>query len=127
MKFDIYMGVPEVKELWDELLEGNENNSLNAEEDEFFDKWSKAVELLADNPRHPGLHSHEISDLTKKYQIKIFEAYLENKTPGSRRMFWPYGPKQKQITVLGVQQHPNVDKKHSYKQIRLSRLPNVKA
>lgn len=37
---------------------------------------------------------------------EIFEAYIENKTPGAYRIFWYYGPDNNQITVVAITPHP---------------------
>ena len=117
------MGEPEMKRLWDDLFQRKTAKLLNANEDKFFEKWVKAVNFLSHNPRHPSLNTHEIEELSKKFGTKIFEAYLENNTPGARRMFWAYGPDRKDITILAVERHPNIDKKHAYKAVRLSSFP----
>ena len=75
------------------------------------------------NPRHPWLNTHVIDELSVLFGIKIFEAYLENNTPAARRMFWVYGPDTKEITPLAVEHQPDPNKKHAYKQIRLSSIP----
>ncbi len=47
-----------------------------------------------------------------KLQIKgnngeeIFEAYAENNTPAAYRVFWHYGPKKDNITILTITTHP---------------------
>ena len=38
---------------------------------------------LSADPRHNSLSSHEISDLSRKHGLKIFQSYLENNTPGA--------------------------------------------
>lgn len=124
MKFQIFMGEPEMLNLWNHLLAMALEKNLDADEREFFDKWSKGVELLSDNPHHPGLETHEIDDLTRKYGVKIWQCYLENRTSGARRMFWAYGPDKSQITILGVERHPNTSKKKAYKRIKLDVFPD---
>lgn len=123
MKFKIVMGEPAMLDLWNNLLKKALEKSLDTEERVFFDKWSKAVELLSNNPRHPGLKSHEVDDLSRKYGIKIWQSYLENRTSGARRMFWAFGPEKAQITILGIEYHPNTSKKNAYKQVKLDRFP----
>ncbi len=123
MTFTIRMGEPEIKALWDDLFKRKASGELNADEDEFFGKWVKTTNFLSQNPRHPSLSTHEISDLSEKFGVKVFEAYLENRTPGARRMFWAYGPGKGDITILSVERHPNDDKKHAYKKIKLSSFP----
>jgi hypothetical protein len=55
MTFQIFMGLPEMESLWNELLEKSRSNKLTSEERDFLDKWSKALEYLSQNPKHPGL------------------------------------------------------------------------
>jgi hypothetical protein len=123
VSFEIFMGEPEMLRLWNELLQKAEAKNLDAEERELFDKWSKSLELLSDNPRHPGLASHEIDDLSKKYGIKVWQSYLENRRAGARRMFWAYGPDKGVITILGIEKHPNTSQKKAYKRVSLDRIP----
>jgi len=37
---------------------------------------------------------------------KIFEAYVQNRTPEAYRVFWCYGPGKAQITVSAITEHP---------------------
>jgi hypothetical protein len=123
VSFEIFMGEPEMLRLWNELLQKAEEKTLDSEERELFEKWTKALELLSENPRHPGLASHEIDDLSKKYGIKVWQSYLENRRAGARRMFWAYGPGRSSITILGLEKHPNTSKQKAYKRISLDRMP----
>jgi hypothetical protein len=68
----------------------------------------KCVQLLADNPRHPGLRTHEYSSIENPYQhaAKVFEAYAQNRTPGAYRIFWCYGPGPRDITIIAITPHP---------------------
>lgn len=77
--------------------------------------------LLSQNPRYPRLQSHEITSLTARYGMKVWESYLENNTPAAERIFWAYGPEQGDITVIGLEPHPN-DKANAYKKITLSQM-----
>ena len=52
----------------------------------------KALGYLEIDPRHPGLHTHEFTSLAVVNGEKIFEAYAQNDTSGSYRIFWHYGP-----------------------------------
>lgn len=75
-----------------------------------YQKRYKAVEktlrILAKNPRHPSLQTHEFTSLEGPKGEKIFEAYAEQKTPAAYRIFWYYGPNRKQITILTITPHP---------------------
>jgi len=119
------MGVPEMEALWKDLSKRKDKGALTKEENEFFKKWVKAMGQLRDNPRHPGLNTHEIDELSKRYGFKVWQSYLENRKSGARRMFWTYGPETKEITILGIEPHPEDNKRGSYKRIKLSDLPNL--
>lgn len=66
----------------------------------------KTLRLLADNPRHPGLSTHEFTTLKGPEGEKVFEAYAEQKTPAAYRIFWYYGPDEGQITIIAITPHP---------------------
>jgi hypothetical protein len=66
----------------------------------------KAILFLSQNPRHPGLQTHEFTSLKGPKGEKIFEAYAEQATPAAYRIFWYYGPKEKQITIISITPHP---------------------
>ena len=123
MTFQIFMGLPEMESLWKTLLDKAQANNLTPDEREFFDKWSKALRYLSRNPKHPGLQTHEIDDLSRKFGLKVWQSYLENNTPGDGRIFWAYGPGRGQITVLAVERHPESGKRKAYERIRLSSFP----
>ena len=98
-------------------FEGTEA-SLNARKADKAKKAAKAeglfkqvqgcVQKLLNNPRHPGLQTHKYDSLEHPYDAKqsVFEAYAQNKTPGSYRVFWCHGPRQNQITVIAITPHP---------------------
>jgi hypothetical protein len=73
-----------------------------------FKQVAKAVKQLGENPRHPGLQTHEYSSLENPYDPdgKVFEAYAQNRTPGAYRVFWCYGPQRGQITIVAITPHP---------------------
>ena len=120
------MGEPEMLAMWNDLLLRGRKKELSAHEILFFDKWSKSVEVLSANPRHPGLRTHEIDDLSRKFGIKVWQSYLENRKSGALRMFWAYGPGKQQITILAVQHHPESGKRKAYEKIKLSSFPASK-
>ena len=53
--------------------------------------------------------------------MKVFESYLENNTPAAGRVFWVYGPGRGDITIIGLEPHPN-DKVKSYDKVTLSAM-----
>ena len=71
-----------------------------------FKAVSKCLRLLASNPRHPGLNTHEYSSLEGAGGEKVFEAYAENRTPGAYRVFWHHGPGPNEITIVAITPHP---------------------
>jgi len=125
MPFNIRMGVPEMAELWNDLSTRKLQGELDRSEEKFFKKLVKVLGYLADNPRHPSLQTHEIDVLSDRYGFKVFEAYLENNTPSAGRVFWAYGPDKGDVTVLGVEPHPE-DKRGAYARIKLSGFPPAK-
>lgn len=73
-----------------------------------FKQVAKTVRLLMANPRHPGLRTHEFHSLIHPFDPngKVFEAYAQHRTPGAYRVFWCYGPGEKEITILAITPHP---------------------
>lgn len=73
-------------------------------------KVRKALRHLAANPRHPGLHSHQYESFPVDRNVKIWDSYVENETPGAWRIFWRYGPSELEsepvITVIHLGPHP---------------------
>jgi hypothetical protein len=73
-----------------------------------FKQVSKTLRLLLDDPRHPGLQTHEYHSLPHPFQPhgKVFEAYAQQRTPGAHRVFWCYGPGRREMTVIAITPHP---------------------
>ncbi len=73
-----------------------------------FKQVYKCIEHLRSNPRHPALHTHVYHSLPNPYKShdKVFEAYIQNRTPGAYRLFWCYGPENAQITIIAITPHP---------------------
>ena len=73
-----------------------------------FKQVLKCVELLQANPRHPGLRTHEYHSIENPYDpdTKVFEAYVQDRTPGAYRVFWCYGPTKGAITIIAITPHP---------------------
>jgi hypothetical protein len=66
----------------------------------------KTIQLLASDPRHNSLQTHEFYSLKGPHGEKIFEAYAEQNTPAAYRVFWYYGPSKEQITIIAITRHP---------------------
>ena len=122
MAFNIRMGQPEMESLWSDLSTRAKSRMLDKDEERFFKKFLKALGFLSVNPRHNSLATHEISDLSRKHGMKIFQSYLENNTPSAGRLFWAYGPEKRDITILAVEPHPEDKKQGAYERIKLSRM-----
>ncbi len=73
-----------------------------------FKQVQKTIELLKANPKHPGLQTHEYSTLPNPHDAdgKVWEAYVQNNTPGAYRVFWCYGPQRAEITIISITPHP---------------------
>lgn len=125
MQFEIFLGVPDALNYWSDLDNKFEKDTLSGKEKIHFTKLIKAFRLLETNPRSNSLATHEITVLSSKYGIKIFQSYLENNVPSAGRIFWAYGPDKGQITILAIEPHPELKSK-SYSRIRLSKFPRGK-
>lgn len=121
--FEILFGVPEIKEQWDSLNRKNKEGSITRDELDLLKKWAKAIAFLATNPRHPSLQTHEITTLSEKFGHRVWQSYLENRKPKPYRLFWVYGPGQKQITLIGLERHPQKSAS-SYLAVTLSKIPD---
>ena len=119
--FKIHMGVPEMKEFWESLKGKVKSDKANKNEIRLYTRIGKALKFLAVNPQHPGLQSHEIGVLSKRYGHKVWQSYLENDTPAAGRIYWVYGPNPQIITVIGLEPHPE-DKQGAYEKITLSEM-----
>ena len=117
------MGQPEMESHWLDLSERHKQGILDKDEEKLFRKLVKTLGYLSIDPRHNSLVSHEISDLSRKHGIKIFQSYLENNTPGAGRIFWAYGPDKGDITILALEAHPEDKKRGAYERIKLSSIP----
>ena len=119
MTYRIRLGIPEMEALWNVLKQKATDGTAGKNDLALYQKLGKTMKLLSSDPRHPGLRSHEISALSKRYGMKVWESYLENHTPSAGRIFWVYGPEQGDITIIGLEPHPN-DKGNAYRKITLS-------
>ena len=107
--YKIRMGIPEMQELWTNLEKKIKEQTANKNEQKLFNLLVGCFSLC----------THDIEALTKRYGQKVWESYLENHKPAAGRIFWVYGPDQNDITIIGLEPHPN-DKKDAYQKITLS-------
>lgn len=122
MNYAIRMGIPEMLALWTNLQQKFRSDSLNKNEKQLYKKWGNALKKLSEDPFYPSLQTHEITPLSKRYGMKVWQSYLENKTSGAMRMYWVYGPNQQEITIIGLEPHPEDRKNGAYDRINLSDL-----
>ncbi|MBI4063667.1 MAG: hypothetical protein HY401_05125 [Elusimicrobia bacterium] len=66
----------------------------------------KTLGLIETNLRHPSLNTHKFESLKGPDGQDIFEAYAQQHTPASYRIFWCYGPAKGQITIVALTPHP---------------------
>ncbi|CAN5366997.1 hypothetical protein BH24GEM3_BH24GEM3_08330 [soil metagenome] len=69
-------------------------------------KVLKTLALLETNPRHPSLQTHKYRSLSGPSGEDVFEAYVEQHTPGAWRVFWYYKPERGMIRILNITPHP---------------------
>lgn len=124
MNFNIRMGIPEMEELWNDLQQKYRSGTIKKSEGLLYKKWGNALKKLSEDPTYPSLQTHEIPPLSKRYGMKVWQSYLENKTSDAMRMYWVYGPDQKDITVIGLEPHPEDKKNGAYDRVTLSELDN---
>lgn len=125
MAYNIRMGIPEMEALWTNLQIKYRSGTIKKKEEQLYKKWGNALKKLAEDPMYPSLQTHEITDLSKRYGMRVWQSYLENKTSGAMRMYWVYGPDQKDITIIGLEPHPEDKKNGSYDRIKLSKLSEI--
>jgi hypothetical protein len=76
-------------------------------------KVRKALAFLQTDPQYPGLHSHLYENFPGLPNEKVWDSYVENNTPGAWRIYWIYGPDEKNeanepvsvITVVVIGPH----------------------
>ena len=122
--FTIAMGIPEMQEFWNDLCSKAASGIATKDEIKLSKKIGKAMYHISQNPRHTGLETHEITSLSRRYGMKVWQSYLENQTPAAGRIFWVYGPNRGEITIIGLEPHPN-DKSDSYEKITLSSIGEI--
>jgi hypothetical protein len=73
----------------------------------------KTLGLLEVNLRHPSLKTHKFRSLVGPEGEEVFEAYVQNQTPGAYRVFFYYGPDRVEadrriavLTVVAITPHP---------------------
>ena len=111
-----------MKNLWEGLQQKYRSGTANKNEEQLYKKWGSALKKLSEDPMYPALHTHEIPPLSKRYGMKVWQSYLENRKSAAKRMYWVYGPDQKEITIIGLEPHPEDKKNGGYDKVKLSDL-----
>jgi hypothetical protein len=78
-----------------------------------FKQVRKTLGLLETNLRHPSLQTHPFHSMRGPSGEEVFEAYVQNKTPGAYRIFFYYGPDRFEgkkripvLTIVDIAPHP---------------------
>ncbi len=97
-----------LKDRAEKSLANKSKKTISSKDVGLFKQVNKTLKQLQENPRHPGLQTHPYYSLPHPYKKgeKVFEAYAQNETPGAYRVFWCYGPKVRDITVIAITPHP---------------------
>ena len=82
MAINIRMGIPEMAELWNDLQSSYRNGTISKKDEELYKKWGNALKKLSNDPKYPSLNTHEIASLSRRYGMKVWQSYLENKKSG---------------------------------------------
>lgn len=107
----------EAVEIYNELKDAAEeiratrkgkDKKKSSKQEGLFKQVHKTLDLLRNNPKHPGLKTHEYTSIENPYdkKQKVFEAYAQNQTSSAYRVFWCYGPGKKEITIIAITPHP---------------------
>jgi len=92
--------VPGVQQTLDALKNGDANDQAKLE------KVRKALRLLRQDPRHPGLNTYRYQNFPGVAKdVKVWHSYVENKTSSAWRIWWKYGPGRGVITILTIGPH----------------------
>lgn len=76
-------------------------------------KVRRTLGRLQMDPRYPGLRSHQYENFPNLPNEKVWDSYVENQTASAWRVYWMYGPNEKDengveiavITVLLIGPH----------------------
>lgn len=97
---------PAAAEALKKLVDGGQATAVKLK------KVRKALGLLQADPMYPGLHSHLYQHFPGLEKGKVWDSYVENRTPGAWRIYWMYGPNEVRddvetavVTVLVIGPH----------------------
>lgn len=72
----------------------------------YYKAVKAALKKLQQNPRHPSLQTHQYHTLCGPNGEKMFEAYAQQHSPSTYRIFFYYGPQKGVITIFEIIPHP---------------------
>lgn len=110
-----------MQDFWNSLTKKIADGTATKKDVILYKKLGKAFYHLSIDPFYPALNTHEIGEMSKRYGMKVWQSYLENNKPAAGRIYWSYGPGKNDITITGLEPHPNT-KSNSYKKIKLSEM-----
>lgn len=90
----------------DEAKNSLEELKKNPGKEKILKAVLKTLGLMETNLRHPDLRTHKFQSVSGPNGEEVFEAYVQNQTPGAYRIFWYYGPEKNQISIVAITPHP---------------------
>lgn len=86
----------------------SDGRTKSSRQEGLFKQVHKTIQLLLSDPRHPGLRTHPYQSLAHPFDTegKVFEAYVQRRTPAAYRGFWCYGRGKGEITIIAITPHP---------------------
>lgn len=85
----------------------------NAQKRGLLKQLEKTLGLLETDLRHPSLRTHKFRTLVGPNSEEVFEANVQNQTPGAYRVFFFYGPDRLEgekripvLTIIAITPHP---------------------
>lgn len=81
-------------------------DELAAHDQRKYRRVLRCLGLLEQDPTYPSLSSHPYQNVKGPHGETIWESYVENNTPSAWRVWWYYGPGQREITVFDLGPHP---------------------
>lgn len=86
---------------------GVKGKKKSSKDEGLFKQVHKTITLLKTNPKHPSLRTHEYHSIENPYDAsrKVFEAYVQNNAASAYRVFWCYGARAKELTIIAITPH----------------------
>jgi len=65
----------------------------------------KCLGFMETDLKHNSLQTHEFTSMKGQNNEKVFTAYAQQNRPAAYRVFWHYGPGEKEITIVTITPH----------------------